>query len=353
MCKIDMGIDSFSCTYSLTPKQKDSILGALRMRPKFQTRCSDYFDCTYDYTSDCFAGQGIKLRVSRHKGSVWNLTVTVHPTLLLGDTDRSALFHPNKKTIKEVMHGADTPLKQIHCPCKLKDMKLYRVDVTVNLIFETAALVESYLRILKKSLILPRYHVEQFKKGDVTAKDCKEANRHSYKQSCKAASFFAYDKTAQLEMIDASPASLVGKRVLRLEVQLRRKGMRKWVSKDHMDSNGKVLKTLYERAGDILRWYLGRLQRKGQRHVRYKEAKEMIDGLRSKKTRERMLYLLRKASDRKSLSAAIEDLRMEFGLKSGQINRVLKKFDRLGISPITLTNADSEESLSSLAEFLR
>ena len=78
----------------------------------------------------------------------------------------------------------------------------------------------------------------------------------------------------------------------------------------------------------------------------------MIDGLRSKKTRERMLYLLRKASDRKSLSAAIEDLRVEFGLVSGQITRVLKKFDKLGISPITLTNADSEENLPVLAEFL-
>ena len=78
----------------------------------------------------------------------------------------------------------------------------------------------------------------------------------------------------------------------------------------------------------------------------------MIDGLRSKKTRERMLYLLRKASDRKSLSAAIEDLKVEFGLKSGQINRVLKKFDKLGISPITLTNTESEENLPALAEFL-
>ena len=241
MCKIDMGIDSFSCTYSLTPKQKDSILDALRMRPKFQTRYSDYFDRTYVYTSDCFAGHGIKLQISRHKGSVWNLTITIHPTLLLGDADRSALFHPDKKTVKEVMHRADMPLKQIDCPCKLKDMKLYRVDVTANLIFETASLVESYLRILKKSLILPRYHVEQFKKDEGKAKDCKEANRHSYKQSCKTAAFFAYDKTAQLEMINASPASLVGKRVLRLEVQLRRKGMRKWVDRDQMDNKTLML----------------------------------------------------------------------------------------------------------------
>ena len=348
MCKVDVGIDSFSYTYSLTPKQKDRILGALRIRPRFQIRCSDYFDCTYDYASDCFAGQGIKLRVSRYRGSIWTLAVTVHPTLLLGNTDRSALFHPDKTNVKEVMSGADNLLKQICCPCKLKDMKLYRVDVTANLIFDTVAVVESYLRILKKSLILPRYHVEEFKKGEGKAKDYKEANRHAYKQSCKSASFFAYDKTAQLEMINASPASLIGKRVLRLEVQLRRKGMRKWVSKEHMDNSGKILRTLYEKAEDILCWYLKRLQFKGQRHVRYKEAKEMIDGLRSKKMRERMLYLLRKASDRKSLSAAIDDLRDEFDLKPGQISRVLKKFDKLGISPITLTNTDKVEALPML-----
>ena len=46
-----------------------------------------------------------------------------------------------------------------------------------------------------------------------------------------------------------------------------------------MDNNGKVLKKLYEKAGDILRWYL-----------------------------KRMLYLLRKASDPEDISAAIEDL---------------------------------------------
>ena len=66
-----------------------------------------------------------------------------------------------------------------------------------------------------------------------------------------------------------------------------------------------------------------------------------------------MLYLLRKASDRKSLSAAIEDLKVEFGLKSGQIARVLKNFDKLDISPITLTNTESEENLPALAEFFR
>ena len=57
--------------------------------------------------------------------------------------------------------------------------------------------------------------------------------------------------------------------------------------KNQIDNNGKVLKKLYEKAGDIHRWYL-----------------------------KRMLYLPRKASDRKSLSAAIEDLICIISLKN-------------------------------------
>ena len=63
--------------------------------------------------------------------------------------------------------------------------------------------------------------------------------------------------------------------------------MRKWVDRNQMDNNGKVLKKLYEKAGDILRWYL-----------------------------KRMLYLLRKVSERKSLSTAIENLICIISLKN-------------------------------------
>ena len=102
--------------------------------------------------------------------------------------------------------------------------------------FEDSDLAESYLRILKKGLLLPHYHLEWFRKNERKAKDIKAANTHSYKQACQSAAFFSYDKTAQLEMIGRFPDRLIGKRVLRLEVQLRRKGIRKWVCEDDLDN---------------------------------------------------------------------------------------------------------------------
>lgn len=83
----------------------------------------------------------------------------------------------------------------------LKEMQLRRANYTQNYCFSGAELVQAYLRILKKSRVLPHYRVEQFREGKGKTKDVREANRHSYKQSCNSAAFFAYDKTTQLAIL--------------------------------------------------------------------------------------------------------------------------------------------------------
>lgn len=66
------------------------------------------------------------------------------------------------------------------------------------------------------------------------------------------------------------------------------------------------------------------------------------------KTKGRMLYLLRKTSDKKSLTAALDDLREKYHLTAGQCKTVLKKFQKLGISPITLQNSSDLKELPSI-----
>ena len=61
-----------------------------------------------------------------------------------------------------------------------------------------------------------------------------------------------------------------------------------------------------------------------------------------------MLFLLRKASDRESLTAALEKLGEEYGLSKGQCGRVLKSFEKFGISPITLKNNSNFDELPSI-----
>ena len=139
-------------------------------------------------------------------------------------------------------------------------------------------------------------------------------------------------------MIDWFSDTLAGKKVLRLEIQLRWKALKKWVDNGELGSNWEIIQSVCKNQEKIIKWYLGRTQPKGQ-YVRYKDAVDLINGAKlKKKTRDRMLFLLRKTSDKESLTSALEALQMEYSLSKGQSKTVLKKFQKLGISPITLAN---------------
>lgn len=347
MHSVELGIDTLSYYCGLTSKQKSSIIERLKVLPDFRIERQDYWEKTYVYHSDCFAKQGIKLIISQVKGSRWGLLVVVHPTLVLGVSDRSALYRPEKESeYKSIVRQVDRLFETTKVPCSVDEMKLYRVDVTANLIFDASAVVGEYIRILKKSCLLPRYRWDKFRKNEHKAKDCKAANKHSCKQVCKSAAFFSYDKTAQLEMIDAFPDTLIGKRVLRLEAQLRRKAMKKWVEKDVMDSgNWMLIKALGKKIEKILNWYLKRMQPAEGNYLRYQDAVDSVSQIKGKKARKRMLYLLRKTSDSETLSAALEKLSKKYDLSKSQCRTVLKKFEQLGISPITLANTSGWEQL--------
>lgn len=350
MCKIEFGIDTFSCYYKLTSGQKTKIIGYLKTKEGFRTQISNYMEDTYSYSSSYFKYDGIKIWIQRIKGNPWGLLIVVHPMLVLSNSDRSTLYQPEKKSdYKRMIGRVDKLLKTVNIPCSIDKMKFYRTDVTINLIFKDEAYVNEYLRVLKKSCLLPHYQPDWFREEGHKAKDCKIANKHSFKQYCKSAAFFSYDKTAQLEMIDAFPSTLIGKRVLRLETQLRRKGMKKWVGKDAMEGNNwNILKKLWKNCKKINQWYINRLQPGGVQYVRYEDAVRRVETIKGKKIRERMLYLLRKTSDSETLTAALEKLRKKYRLSRSQCRNVLKKFINLGISPITLTNISVYDCLPSV-----
>lgn len=208
-----------------------------------------------------------------------------------------------------------------------------------------------YLRIARKSLMPTAYNRVLFKKDDGKTKDYKTSNAHSYCVSCDRASFLVYDKIAQLKMIERCNDALLGKNTLRFEAELKRPALKDRLGKSAMETNYKLLSTAAKSSGKAVGWYLKRLQPKCDRYLRYEDAVELIEGAKlSKKSRERMLYLLRKTSDKDSLSAALDDMRKKFGLKKGQCNTVLKKFRKLGISPITLANNSKFKELPTLTD---
>lgn len=353
MGDIQTGIDTFCCYCVLTERQKSKLIDALKHKPGFYKLKDDYWDCSVSLTSTCFIDQGIKLSIFRTDGGPWGAFVIVHPALVLGACDRSMLYLPEyKRDYKQIVKRVDGLLSTVHIPYSLNHMKLSRIDVTANIVFDNKDMVEQYLHVLRKGCLLPHYHLEQFSQYGRKARDWKEANQHSYKQSCKSASFFAYDKTAQLKMIDKFPETLCGKHILRLEAQLRRKAVKRWVPKDKWGDNWRELQDLGQSAAKVLYWYLKRIQPVQAPCVRYAAAVTQIETVKNKKIRERMLYLLRKTSDSKHLTSAMKKLKQEFGLNDKQVKHILEKFHKLGINPIALPNSSNQPPMLAINQLL-
>lgn len=344
---VEAGIDTISYACTLTGGQKDRVLQAIKGKTGFRTEVRDYWTGRFVYTYSGWSG--IRLRLRRTgEAAPWELEVIAHPARVLGNPDRSALYVPQKDSYRAFLRRADEWLEEAAVPCALQDMQLRRADYTQNHCFSDKDLVEVWLRILKKSRVLPHYRVEQFREGEGKTKDVREANRHSYKQSCKSASFFAYDKTAQMVMLGEEGAKLKSGRILRLEVQLRRKALRHWIPQKDLESSWKTVKRLGERGEQILRWYWDRLQPGGGSYVRYQTAWEKVETVKGKKLRERMHTLLRRTSDSRNLETALEKCRENDGWSRGQIHRVLQAFQKLGISPVTLPNHGKRERVEKI-----
>lgn len=207
--------------------------------------------------------------------------------------------------------------------------------------------------MIQKGAELPHYRRVYFREKDKKVKNAKTANHHSCRQQCKSAAFFAYDKTAQLQMIDRFPDHLSGSHILRLEAELKREALKKQVGKQA--DNYHYLKAGAEKAKTVIEWYLKRLFHRAKgTHLRYQDAVRLVrKNVTKHKTQERLLYLLRKVSDSQSLDAALRKTREHFGLSAGQCSRLLTKLDELGIHPVTLPNQSPCEVLPPLIDILR
>ena len=339
------GVHTFSVGMILTYGQFKEIQKACRKTGYIQDTSNIWQGKESLY---CYAyhEKGVKVYLYGKAGKIYRLRVQIEPCRVLRDPDPTTLAKMSKRQYKKLVKAVDSMLEKIKVPLSIDDMKISRCDLTMNIEFFTLGELMEYLRIFKKSRCIPHYKHIFFKKNDHKTKDYKTANNHSHCISCKSACFLIYDKIAQLEMIDRLDESLLGRHILRFEAELQRPALKKHLGKQAMATNYKLLASAAQKSEKVIRWYLNRMQPPCERYLRYEDAVKMVEesGFR-KKTRERMLYLLRKTSDKESLTAASNALCDKYKLSGSQCRAALKRFQKLGISPITLTNTSDWDEL--------
>ncbi len=249
----NFGVHTYAVSKVLTSKQYFEI------KSSFNGKCDcsgNYFTSNEEIYFHRFSKMGIKIYLSRSE-SIYTLKVRLEPCRILNSENPAALYQPMKKSYNKIVDKADKLLESINIPYAIDKMKICRMDCTVDLYLQSKDITLGYIRILKKGCILPHYKKDCFKENEKKAKDIAEANKHSFRQSCKSAAFFTYDKTAQLQMTDRLTEQLVDKNVLRLEAELKRPAMKKHLGK--LDSNYHYLKNGAKQGSKIIKWYLKRM----------------------------------------------------------------------------------------------
>ena len=349
MTEIRFGVHTYSVGMTLTAAQYYQIKQRIGMEA--HRTSADFWS---EETHDAFDGlrkQGIWVYLSKI-GTIYRIKVRIEPCRVLREKNPAALYQPDKRSYRRMVKQADALLKAFSVPRSIDQMKISRADVTCDLTFEDASLTEVYVRTLQKAYILPHYQRVSFRKKDGKVKNAREANRHSYKQQCKNAAFFAYDKTAQLQMTGRLAKDFIHGHILRLEAELNREALKKHLGKEN--TNFQFLKKGAKQAKDLVRWYLKRMF-KGRtgKHLRYAEAVRMVElqGWK-RKTKNRVLYLLRKLSDSESMNVTIQKTQEKFQITPQTVKHLLKKLSQADINPITLPNKSPYTKIPDLQDMI-
>ena len=233
-------------------------------------------------------------------------------------------------TIRIRRIGLDYCIDELGLDYTANDLSLSQMDLTMNLCLDDNADVDQIIRLFQKCKY-PRH----FRRMHLTKKS---ADQGYFGIRSNDILIKVYDKIAELEANDRCPAKLCGKKLVRIEVSLKREAFLEKLSLERKDKLYDMLAAGYEQAQDVLEEYLQKMFPCSGEFVSYKRAKKAIEiHIRDQQLREQMLYLLKKASRSAGLDTAVQMLRDQYkDVDHRRLKKIYETFDKLNVNVITL-----------------
>ena len=327
MAHIDTGIRAILFYSVLKRKDAENMLADNDFSPAVYNPLVD----SYKYVNKRYAGNGVVFTVSKFNDSPWGLYVYMYPSRVLQDYGP---YQPGEESYKALAKTVDKMLSAVKSPCKLQDMKISNVTVSADQRFSKKRKVNQYLAIIKQAFVPRHYDVVPFPEQKLLPDE-----NHIYCQSCNTTIFLAC-------------GSPVRENTLHLELSLRRRAIRRKVGKKALKSQYKTLVQLSRKTGEMMVDQFKRMKLLADSYVSYDQAVRAIDRVKDKDTRKRMKYLLEQTRSLGNLALAIDELKQQYSLGKRQANRVLKKFAKLGISPV-MVEGSGKKGLPGLGVILK
>ena len=329
--------------------------------PRHQFRQAPESDIpnTEQWRSEKFLNAGLTVTLASINGSRWGLYAKLCPSIILRSGTKSGLYDPGASDYEELCAQSNDLLARLGSPYYLADMTLMLAEFAVELKLPSEEAVQRYLGLMQEAY-KPKAYQPTLKESksisfghDKTIFDGADIPKRAYgKFFSKRAAFYAYGKAAQQRMEGRFPTHLIGKKTLRMEVQLRTRAMKRKVGKIVWKHPDQVLEVLEGCSVDMVRQRLKRMKLLVGDHMPYDGAMALVAAKASGETADQMRHLLKAAHENENLTSAIRIMKDQYNLSNRQIGKLMKRFRRLGISPITLSDTVTEHlpSLGALLE---
>lgn len=300
-----------------------------------------------------WAHRGIRVFLHENNTTPPHLRLIINPRNVIDGYNPICIFQYNQENIETVKSYIDYVLSSLNCKHKFDDMTLSRIDLCVNVDFQDIASREEYMRLFSKCYITNLYERSNF---DKHVENYKEKNKHSFRAENGRVKITIYDKIFQLKQEKKLDSSCNMKpTILRFEVSISRpviiKYGRKYLDNDTI-SNLHLLQIFSEHCKEIMKGYIFDFFPHGI-YLKYNILKDFIRSVdTTNKIKDRMIYLMQKASGCNDLNKATDKLRDEFNLDWWKTQYILSIFEQNGVNPVALPNTSMNLALPGIRSVL-
>ena len=301
---------------------------------------SDSYSIDRHLKSTYLVDQGIRMRLHQSHDKSNGISFAVNPSTLLARAyEPLTLYEPTKENVRELQEYFSDVFEEIHLSDHGKDilnpedLSLSRMDLTADIRFSEDTDLSSLIRLFRKSM-RPRH----YKRRELEGKE-----NYFFEFATKEISFKVYDKVYELKENDRCPQKYKKRKILRIEVSMKREAFLDKLDLKRKDDLYTMLKAGYDSIGTVINHFLDKLFPARAAHLPYHEAERVIQ--KSKldlSTKEQMLFLLEKTSRGAGLDTAAQKWKQTYHIvDSRKFHSLMKQFDRFNINPITLTSNTS------------
>lgn len=292
--------------------------------------------------------EGMLMKVYQESQRPSAIRIILNPsTLTSGEYVPERLYWSKKKFLKQMVKFIQEEFENTKHHRKwlfdVERLSLSRVDITWNLYFPEEADLTEVIRLFKHGYRKKRDRV-------ITFRDAKK-ERHSFRVVYPDVVLTVYDKSFQVRQKHRETRDRM--QILRIELSLKRSAYLRMLKLPVGVDYDEVLQDAVISMSKVLKKYMKRIFPCIGRHLPYPTAvKEIQEKVADDMLREKMLFLLNKASRSDSLSVAMEKTMVEYGMGKKEMEKLLKKFDKVNVNPITFKKDSKMKELPGVRKML-